>query len=88
MFKNKNIKTKEIVSNEQPIDTFNAFYNKLTEIVIKIISDNSPIINNEHLLNNNKPLKKRGNNLSYSIGYFSLIDLISVCQLFVPSSKS
>ena len=52
MFKNKNIKTKEIVSNEQPIDTFNAFYNKLTEIVIKIISDNSPIINNEHLLNN------------------------------------
>lgn len=58
MFKNKNIKTKEIVSNEQPIETFNAFYNKLTEIVIKIISDNSPIINNEnneHLLNNNKP---------------------------------
>lgn len=55
MFKNKNIKTKEIISNEQPIDTFNAFYNKLTEIVIKIISDNSPIINNEHLLNNNKP---------------------------------
>ena len=50
MFKNKNIKTKEIVSNEQPIETFNAFYNKLTEIVIKIISDNSPIINNEHLL--------------------------------------
>lgn len=46
MFKNKNIKTKEIVSNEQPIDTFNAFYNKLTEIVIKIISDNSPIIDN------------------------------------------
>lgn len=58
MFKNKNIKTKEIVSNEQPIDTFNTFYNKLTEIVIKIISDNSPIINNinnEHLLNTNKP---------------------------------
>lgn len=58
MFKNKNIKTKEIVSNEQSIDTFNAFYNKLTEIVIKIISDNSPIINNEnneHLLNTNKP---------------------------------
>lgn len=46
MFKNKNIKTKEIVSNEQPIETFNAFYNKLTEIVIKIISDNSPIIDN------------------------------------------
>ena len=46
MFKNGNIKTKEIVSNEQPIDTFNAFYNKLTEIVIKIISDNSPIIDN------------------------------------------
>ena len=40
MFKNKNIKTKEIVSNEQAIETFNAFYNKLTEIVIKIISDN------------------------------------------------
>lgn len=55
MFKNKNIKTKEILSNEQPIDTFNIFYNKLTEIVIKIISDNSPIINNEHLLNTNKP---------------------------------
>lgn len=55
MFKNKNIKTKEILSNEQQIDTFNDFYNKLTEIVIKIISDNSPIINNEHLLNTNKP---------------------------------
>lgn len=55
MFKNKNIKTKEILSNEQQIDTFNVFYNKLTEIVIKIISDNSPIINNEHLLNTNKP---------------------------------
>lgn len=48
-------KQKKYISNEQPTETFNAFYNKLTEIVIKIISDNSPIINNEHLLNNNKP---------------------------------
>ena len=55
MFKNTNITTKEIVSTAQPIETFNAFSNQQTEIVIKIISDNSPIINNEHLLNNNKP---------------------------------
>ena len=46
MFKNGNIKTKEIISNDQSIETINAFYKKLTETVIKVISDNSPIVNN------------------------------------------
>lgn len=46
MFKNGNIKTKEIISNDQSIETINAFYKKLTETAIKVISDNSPIVNN------------------------------------------
>lgn len=58
MFKNGNIKTKEIISNDQPIETINAFYKKLTEIAIKVISINTPIVNketNEHLINTNEP---------------------------------
>ena len=58
MFKNGNIKTKEIISNDQSIETINAFYKRLTDIAIKVISDNSPIIDkktNEHLLNTTEP---------------------------------
>lgn len=58
MFKNGNIKTKEIISNDQSIETINAFYKRLTEIAIKVISENSPIVNkdtNEHLININEP---------------------------------
>ena len=58
MFKNGNIKTKEIISNDQSIETINAFYKRLTDIAVKVISDNSPIIDkkaNEHLLNSTEP---------------------------------
>lgn len=51
MFKNGNIKTKEIISNDQQIDTINAFYKKIIEVTIKVISDNSPIIDDIHLIN-------------------------------------
>lgn len=56
MFKNGNIKTKEIISNDQQIETINAFYKKIIEIAIKVISDNSPIVDNKHLINTNIPI--------------------------------
>lgn len=56
MFKNGNIKTKEIISNDQQIETINAFYKKIIEVAIKVISDNSPIIDNKHLINTNIPI--------------------------------
>lgn len=55
MFKNGNIKTKEIISNDQQIETINAFYKKIIEVAIKVISDNSPIVNDKHLINTTIP---------------------------------
>lgn len=55
MFKNGNIKTKEIISNDQQIETINAFYKKIIEVTIKVISDNSPIVDDKHLIKTDIP---------------------------------